>query len=97
VYGEGFDNPEQQDERGPHFITISRKFNSTVWELFEAVNRCRAYRHLPFELRVGNEHGEPIFISDANIANVYGDNLWMVNIQAPNAAHDLDYMFRNPN
>ena len=92
VYGEGFDNPEQNG-RGAFFITIRMQFNNTVRDLFEAVNRCRAHQNLPFELRVGNEHGEPIPINDVTIANIAGDNLWMV--QAPDQnAHDLNYVFR---
>ena len=74
------------------------QFNNTVRDLFEAVNRCRAHQNLPFELRVGNEHGARIFINDATIENIVGDVLWMVNILAIEnvPAYDAEYMFRDP-
>ena len=102
VYGEAFENPEQDGRGAPFFVTVNVPFNSTVRELFRAVHGRRMHRmhqDLPFELRVGNEHGEPILINDVNIANIVGNVLWMVNIQEPAHAHNPNYtpaVFRVP-
>jgi len=87
VYGEAFENPEQEGFGAPHFITVHMPLNSPVRDLFGVVNGHRMHRmDLPFELRVGNE---PILINDPSIANIVGDVLLMVNVVPENAlAHD---------
>jgi len=81
VYGEAFENPEQDRNGTDYFITVHMPLNSPVRDLFRAVNGHRMHRmHLPFELRVGNQ---PILINDPSIANIVGDVLLMVNVQVP--------------
>jgi len=50
VYGEAFENPEQDRNGTDYFITVHMPLNSPVRDLFRAVNGHRMHRmHLPFE------------------------------------------------